>query len=57
MPRLTEALCNIRTCQRKSINLKTKPVFRQWLPAELKDKVRGRREKPDGKYFHAPFQL
>lgn len=49
MPRLTEVLHNVRSCRRKNLNQRpSRPIFRQLLPAELKDKIRGRSERTQG---------
>ncbi|XP_067951979.1 uncharacterized protein [Watersipora subatra] len=49
MPKLSETLCSIRFCRRKNLNQRpVMPVFKQLLPAELKDKVRGTKEGTSG---------
>lgn len=51
MPRLTEAMCNLRTAKYANKNLRDKPMLRPRLPQVLKDSVRGENESTNGKLF------
>lgn len=48
MPKLTDAMNSIRTCGRKSINLKDKPLMKP-APTALRDYVRNTKARGEGK--------